>query len=106
MERLTDKNWKEIEKHCCAKGLYFSNHFTEEQTDKMVKRLAELEDKLESNQLVELPTIISFPDTHPIFGKIRAYQVIWLSELLGIRHEKYTTQEAAEARLKELQEKL
>lgn len=73
---------------------------------KIIRRLADLEDKLENGQLLELPTIISFPDTHPSLGKITAYQVIWLSELLGIRHEKYTTREQAEARLKELKEKL
>lgn len=54
-ERLTDKKWKEIEKHCYAKGLYFSNQFTEEQTDEMIKRLAELEDKIESGKMLELP---------------------------------------------------
>lgn len=54
-ERLTDKKWKEIEKHCYAKGLYFSNQFTEEETDKMIKRLAELEDKIESGKMIELP---------------------------------------------------
>lgn len=56
-ERLTDKKWKEIEKHCYAKGLHFSNQFTEEQTDEMIKRLAELEDKIESGELVELPQL-------------------------------------------------
>lgn len=50
-ERLTDKKWKEIEKHCYAKGLHFSNQFTEEETDKMIKRLADLEDKIESGGL-------------------------------------------------------
>lgn len=105
MKRLTPKDWKEIENHCYAKGLHFSNQFTEEQTDEMIKRLAELEDKIENGQLVELPAIISFYDTHPILGKITTHQVVWLSELLGIRHEKYTTREQAEARLKELQSK-
>ena len=52
--------------------------------------------------IIELPTIISFPDMHPFLGKITTYQVIWLSKLLGIRHEKYTTPEQAERRLAEL----
>lgn len=73
--------------------------------EKLKAHIAELEDKIESGQLVELPTIISFPDTHPFLGKITTYQVVWLDELLGIRHENYTFQEQAEARLKELQEK-
>lgn len=55
-------------------------------------------------KIVELPTIIFFPDMHPILGKIITYQVVWLSELLGIRTEKYAAKEQAEARLKELQE--
>ncbi len=50
-ERLTDKKWKEIERHCYAKGLNFSNQFTEEETDEMIKRLADLEDKIESGEL-------------------------------------------------------
>lgn len=54
-ERLTDKKWKKIEKHCYAKGLYFSNQFTEEETDKMIKRLAELEDKIESGKMIDCP---------------------------------------------------
>ena len=67
--------------------------------------LAELEDKIESRQLIELPTIISFSDTHPYLGKITIYQVIWLDELLGIRHENYIAKEKANVKLKELKEK-
>lgn len=55
MERLTSKHWKEIKRHCFSKGIYFSNQFTEEESDEMIKRLCELEDKLESGQLVDLP---------------------------------------------------
>lgn len=54
-ERLTDKKWKEIEKHCYAKGLHFSNQFTEEETDEMIKRLVDLEDKIESGKMIDCP---------------------------------------------------
>ncbi len=73
-------------------------------TRRAIDRLAELEDKLESGELLELPTIISFPDTLPFMGKTIIYQVVWLSDLLGVRHANYATKEAAEARLRELQE--
>lgn len=93
-----------------AKGLKLKKgkKFVELLSDKnltllALNRLAELEDKIESGKMIELPTIITFPDMHPILGKITTYQVIWLSKLLGIRHEKYANKSQAEARLKELQ---
>lgn len=113
-ERLTDKKWKEIEKHCYAKGLHFSNHFTEEETDEMIKRLAELEDKIESGKLVELPCKIG--DTlygisaplHIEKAKLSevCYEVVTKDGHYLIGHfgiSLFTDKSQAEARLKELE---
>ncbi len=55
MERLTPKDWKEQYKPYHENGGYFHEEFMNSQTDDMILRLAELEDKLESGELVELP---------------------------------------------------
>lgn len=90
----------------------------------ILKRLAELEDKLESGQLVELPCKIY--DTvwvvfSPSYGEYEIHEAKAVGFEIGVngiriitnfccyecyRICNYTTKEAAEARLKELQEKL
>ncbi len=92
-------------------------------TGRSVDRLAELEDKLESGQLVELPCkvgdliyIVYLDDdyeykiakTECIGFNIRRGDIDIITDLCcydPFRYGKFTTKEAADARLKELQEK-
>ena len=99
-ERLTDKKWKEIEKHCYAKGLHFSNQFTEEETDKMIKRLADLEDKIESGKMLELPCKMKLNISD---YNVDVYQIIYSGKYGYMRTEIVYGEVEAEARLKELQ---
>lgn len=126
MTRLTPKDWKEIESHCYAKGLHFSNQFTEEESDEMIKRLAELEDKIEKGELVKLPCkmgdrVYYIDEYIAEFDKVEEYMVekieivkdgirLWFGDNVGYAltenfgKEVFLDKAQAEARLKELQE--
>ena len=99
-ERLTSKQWKEIEKHCYAKGLHFSNQFTEEQTDEMIKRLADLEDKIESGKMLGLPCKMKLNISD---CNVDVYQIIYSGKYGYMRTEIVYSEVEAEARLNELQ---
>lgn len=100
MERLTSRNWKTL-----VPDIFYN-------------RLAELEDKLESGQLLELPFPKQDYAYHIIkgstkFGKIRWFKrkITWSSLIVGIAYHGndglyFQNSEQAEAKLKELKGRL
>ncbi len=78
---------------------YKANHLTKEEAVEVYKRLAELEDKIESGQLVDTtPYIVEIKNEIPFKFKV-------IKPTLHRRNvEMCSSRESAEARIKKLQE--
>ena len=109
-KRLTNKNWKEnydiFEDACCDTCAEDCGEC--ERNFNALVRLAELEDKIENGQLLELPCKVG--DTvYKVYGKCDGnscpYSVNFSYVMLNeIGKNIFVTKEAAEAKLKELTE--
>ena len=101
-KRLTDKDWKDWIEDDFYTSAYNLDY---KEVDKLICRLAELEDKIENGTLVELPCIIVGNGSLDAFGKVRVpyYQVLRLDKFGMLKKWQTTDKAEAEAKLKELQ---
>lgn len=108
MERLTKRLSNGEVMHNCGKcpNVNEKNFCSEKNCATVIlNRLAELEDKLESGRLVELPCVKTLTDHKGVLYRVYFMNYAW-GENGIIDFYSYHSEKEAEARLKELQERL